>query len=108
MDLLQELKRVADAYRGQGYDVIVRPNPDQLPPFAKDFNVEIVGRRGAEGVLVAVRKNRDEVAADNDMQRYAEITGTQPGRTISRTLFGNASEGSTPAVLPRRCRRLPA
>src|SRR6476660_1437036 len=79
MDLLQELKRVADVYRGQGYDVTVRPSPDQLPPFAKDFKVEIVGRRGAEGVLVAVKKDRDEVAADGNMQRYAEITGTQPG-----------------------------
>jgi len=79
MDLLQELNRVADAYRGQGYDVIVQPSPDQLPPFANDFRVEILGRRGTEGVIVAVRKNRDEVAADTDMQRYAEITGRQPG-----------------------------
>ena len=79
MDYEQELNRLADAYRAQGYDVTVRPGPDRLPPFAKDFRVEILGRRGAEGVLVAVRKNRDEVAADGNMQRYAEITGAQPG-----------------------------
>ena len=79
MDFGQELKRVTDVYRGQGYDVTVKPSPDQLPSFAKDFRVEIVGRRGAEGVLVAVRKNRDELAADGDMQRYAEVTGTQAG-----------------------------
>ena len=79
MDYEQELNRLADAYRAQGYDVTVRPGPDRLPPFAKDFRVEILGRRGAEGVLAAVRKNRDEVAADGNMQRYAEITGAQPG-----------------------------
>lgn len=79
MDLQQELKRVADAYRDRGYDVTVQPGPDQLPSFAKDFRIEIVGRRGTEGVLVAVRKNRDELAADGDMQRYAEVTGSQPG-----------------------------
>lgn len=79
MDFEQELSRLADTYRGQGYDVTIRPSPDQLPPFAKDFRIEILGRRGAEGVLVAVRKNRDEVAADGDMQRYAEVTGSQPG-----------------------------
>src|SRR5947209_8390187 len=79
MDDVLELERVADAYRGRGYDVTVRPGPEQLPPFATDFRVEIVGRRGAGGVLVAVRKNRDEVAADGNMQRYAEVTGTQPG-----------------------------
>jgi uncharacterized protein YutE (UPF0331/DUF86 family) len=79
MDFGEELKRVADVYRRQGYNVTLRPGPDQLPPFAGDFKVEIVGRRGSEGVLVAVKKNRDEVAADSNMQRYAEITGSQPG-----------------------------
>jgi uncharacterized protein YutE (UPF0331/DUF86 family) len=79
MDIEDELNRIADAYRAQGYSAIVRPGPDQLPLFAKDFKVEIVCRRGAEGVLVSVKKNRDEVAADNNMQRYAEIAGTQPG-----------------------------
>lgn len=79
MEISQELERVADLYRGQGYDVTVRPGPDQLPQFARDFQIEIVGCRGTEGVLVAVRKDRDEVAADADMQRYAEITAAQPG-----------------------------
>lgn len=79
MDKEHELNQVVTFYRGQGYDVTVQPRADQLPPFAKDFRVEILGRRGTEGVLVAVRKNRDEFAADRDVQRYAEIIGTQPG-----------------------------
>lgn len=79
MELTEELNRVADAYRGQGYNVTVHPAPDDLPAFARDFKVELLGQRGGEGVVVAVRRNRDEVAADADMQRYAEVTGTQPG-----------------------------
>lgn len=79
MDPTLELQRVAEGYRAQGYDITVGPEPDQLPAFARDFRVEIVGRRGAEGVLVAVRKNREALAADRDVQRYAEVTGAQPG-----------------------------
>jgi hypothetical protein len=79
MDFAQAVNRLADTYRDQGYDVTVQPSPDQLPPFAKDFRIEIVGRRGREGVLVAVRKNRDELAADSNMPQYAEITGMQRG-----------------------------
>ena len=79
MNLEQELNRIAGIYKAQGYQVIVRPEPADLPPFAKDFKVEIVARRAAEGVLVQVKRSREEVAADADMPRYAEITSAQAG-----------------------------
>ncbi|MFI5453813.1 MAG: hypothetical protein ACHRXM_00010 [Isosphaerales bacterium] len=79
MDFEQELKRVADTYARQGYQVTIRPDPESLPPFARDFKVEVLGKRGMEGVLVAVKKDRDEVAADSNLTRYAETTGLQKG-----------------------------
>ncbi len=79
MDFEQELKRVADTYARQGYQVTIRPEPEALPAFARDFKVEILGKRGNEGVLVAVRKDRDEVAAESNLTRYAEATGLQNG-----------------------------
>jgi hypothetical protein len=79
MDFDQELKRLADTYASQGYQVTIRPNPGALPAFAKDFRIEILGTRGTEGVLVAVKKNLDEAAADSNLTRYAEITGLQKG-----------------------------
>src|SRR5437879_9577780 len=79
MNLEQELNRIAGIYKAQGYQVIVRPGAADLPPFAKDFKVEIVARRAAEGVLVQVKRTREEVAADADMPRYAEITSAQSG-----------------------------
>jgi hypothetical protein len=79
MDFEQELKRVAGLYSTQGYHVVQHPGPQDLPDFARDFKVEIVGRRGDGGVLVSVKKNRQEMEADGDMPRYAEITSGQPG-----------------------------
>lgn len=79
MDIDHELDRVANLYRAQGYEITVLPGPDQLPSFARDFSVEIVGHENNEGVLVAVRKNRDALASDENMQRYAEVIGNQPG-----------------------------
>jgi REase_AHJR-like len=79
MDFEQELKRVADTYTRQGYQVTIRPDPEALPPFARDFKVEILGKRGTEGVLVSVKKDRDEAAADPSLTRYAESTGFQKG-----------------------------
>ena len=79
MDFEQELKRVADTYTRQGYQVTTRPDPPDLPAFARDFKVEIVGKRGTEGVLVAVKRDRDEAASDSNLTRYAETTGLQKG-----------------------------
>src|SRR6266852_5806684 len=79
MDFEQALKRVADGYADHGYQVVVRPSQDDLPPFAKDFKVEIVGKRAAAGVLVSVKKNREEMAADVNLPRYAEMTGAHKG-----------------------------
>jgi hypothetical protein len=79
MDFEQELNRLADAYARQGFQVTIRPDPVALPPFADDFQVEILGKRGAEGVLVSVKQDRGGVAADSNLTRYAEVTGSQEG-----------------------------
>ena len=79
MDFELELNKVADGYRSQGYIVAVRPGPDQLPDFAKGFRIELLAQRGTERALVAVRKDRDDLAADRDIQHYAEAVTSQPG-----------------------------
>ncbi len=79
MDFDEELKRVADAYAKQGYQVTIRPDQQSLPAFAIGFEIEILCKRGTEGVLVAVKKNRDEAAADSNLTRYAELINAQEG-----------------------------
>lgn len=79
MDSEQELDSVVQSYKRQGYSVEVRPRGASLPAFAKDFGVDLLARRGDENVLVAVKKNRDAVAGDAAIKRYAESTENQPG-----------------------------
>jgi REase_AHJR-like len=94
MDFEQELKRVAGSYTAQGYQVVVEPRPDDLPSFARDFKVELVGKRAAEGVLVAVKKNRDALAADANLPRYAEITSAQPGWRFDFAILESEEPGA--------------
>ncbi len=94
MDFERELRQVADTYEKQGYHVTIRPGPDDLPPFARDFNIEILAKRGTEGVLVAAKRDRDEVAADSNLTRYAEITRSHEGWRFDFAILG-ASEPST-------------
>jgi REase_AHJR-like len=88
MNFEKELERVAGLYTSQGYQVVVRPGPEDLPPFARDFKVEIVARRVATGVLVTVKKDRIQFAADPNVPRYAEVTGAQPGWRFDFAIVG--------------------
>jgi hypothetical protein len=79
MDNDAALNRLADSYRSQGFDVVVRPGKNDLPPFAKDFAIELLGRKSDGGVLVSVKKTRLEMAAEKDLSNYAAETRKHPG-----------------------------
>ncbi len=53
--------------------------PDALPPFAKDFRVEILASRPDGNVLASAKKTTTDLQADPDLPRYAEVTGKQKG-----------------------------
>jgi hypothetical protein len=95
MNFEHELQNIAKQYIGQGFHVVVHPGAEELPPFARDFRVEIVGRRGDEGVLVAVKKTREAVALDTNMPRYAEATAAQPGWRFDFVVLEGAAPTTT-------------
>jgi hypothetical protein len=61
------------------YRVVMRPGPDDLPPFAKDFEVEILATRPDGGVLVSAKASAAEFEANRDLSTYGGILETQPG-----------------------------
>jgi uncharacterized protein YutE (UPF0331/DUF86 family) len=95
MNTEQRLSLVVDRYKAQGYQVVVRPGPDDLPPFAKDFKVEILAKRADGGVLASAKMSAAELEADADMPRYAEITNNQPGWRFDVFVLG-ADNGLIP------------
>jgi hypothetical protein len=79
MSLETDLERVAAQYRAEGYQVVVRPGDDLLPTFAAGFRPDLLATRGAEGVLVRVKRDRSDLEADPDVSRQAEVTNAQHG-----------------------------
>jgi len=53
--------KIVKQYAGQGYETYFRPRPEDLPSFARDFNVDILAN-GGPWILVQVKRNRDELA----------------------------------------------
>ncbi len=79
MNIEQRLNYLADRYRSLGFKVVPRPGPEDLPPFAKDFKVEMVATKEDGSALVSAKGSRSEFEADPDLVRYAEIANGQPG-----------------------------
>ena len=92
MNIEQRLNQVADGYRAQGYKVVVRPRPDDLPGFAKDFRIEIIARRDDGCVLASVKQSQSDLEADRDIPRYAEVTSTEPGWRFDVLVLGTESQ----------------
>lgn len=92
MDIEQNLTAIADRYRSQGYQVVARPGPQDLPDFAKTFKMEIVARRPDGSALVAVKPTRRELEADPNVVSYAETTERQPGWRFDLVILGASDE----------------
>ncbi|QEH34936.1 hypothetical protein OJF2_34810 [Aquisphaera giovannonii] len=75
----ESLAKIARRYRDEGYEVVVAPRPEQLPPFLAGFRVDIMATRGSEGVVIEVKLNRMDLARDADITRLAEIVHSEPG-----------------------------
>jgi len=79
MDFEHELRQVAKRYEQEGYAVILRPNRDQLPPFAADFGVDILATKGDQRVIVEVKRNRKDLSDNPKLSQLADIMNTEPG-----------------------------
>jgi len=78
MDFEKALQQIAKSYEDEGYVVIVHPDKDHLPGFALDFGPDLLATRANERVLVQVKQDRADLAADPKIMHRAEITNMQP------------------------------
>lgn len=88
MNIEQRLNVVADRYRNLGFKVVLHPKADDLPPFAKDFKVQILATKDDGSVLAVAKASPSELQADQDVARYAEITDRQPGWRLDVFVLG--------------------
>jgi Holliday junction resolvase len=75
----ETLERVAQRYRDEGYQVVVRPLGDQIPPFVADYRPDLIAIRGNEAVIVEIKLNRMDLARDHQIAALAETLNSRAG-----------------------------
>ena len=88
MDTEHLLERLADRYRGQGYDVTISPGPNALPPFVKGFKVDLLAERSDGNILVAAKTDKADIERDLHLVDFADTVAKQRGWRFDLTLLG--------------------
>jgi uncharacterized protein YutE (UPF0331/DUF86 family) len=53
----EELLKIAEQYRNQGYEILFQPSPEDLPDFLKNYCPDLLARRENEAVIVVVKSH---------------------------------------------------
>ena len=85
------IETVAERYRSEGYQVVVRPNGSELPSFAAGLHLDLLATKGDERVLVEVKENREDLQNDPESVRMAEAINAQPGWRFDLYVLNAAS-----------------
>ncbi len=78
-------KSIADRYRGKGYEVIEKPDPNLLPDFLAGYRPDLILRKGDESIVVEV-KSRESLIGYPKLVDLDERLRNQPGWKLSLVL----------------------
>jgi hypothetical protein len=73
----QTLERIAKQYRKEGYEVSLSPSSADLPEPLRDFQIDLLARKGEETVVVEIKMARTEKPSP-EIERLAEAVSRIP------------------------------
>ena len=89
----ERVAAIAHRYRQRGYQVMERPDAEQLPDFLQGFKPDLLAENGAESVVVEVQ-SYGQVARSRNLEKLAKSVERHPGWRLELVL-SNSPE--TPA-----------
>lgn len=97
----ERLRRAAREYKREGYEVVLQPSNDQIPPFLQGLQPDLIAYGRSENVVVEV-KTRSSLKAAKELTAFAKIIEDQPGWRFDLILTNPKRRIGRPehAVLP--------
>ena len=94
----EQLLKVAEEYRNQGYEVAFHPNPDDTPAFLKNYRPDMIVRRGDESVVVQINSASSLNSSTQYLSSLAEAVEKQHGWRLE---FVMINPEDAPIALPQ-------
>ncbi len=74
----QRTLKLAEEYRGKGYEVIVSPTSEHLPDFLSGYHPDLLVKKGNEALIVEV-KTRTSLTKNSQVRDLARLLQARPG-----------------------------
>jgi len=84
----QRAHMIAEEYRNQGYTVIEKPSPEQLPDFLSNFHPDVLARKDNETTIIEV-KSRSSLAKDSQIKDLAGLLHNRPNWNFELVITGD-------------------
>jgi uncharacterized protein YutE (UPF0331/DUF86 family) len=76
----EQLLKVAEGYRNQGYEVAFHPTPEDVPVFLKNYRPDMIVRRGDESIVVQINSASSLNSSSTQyLSSLAEVVEKQQG-----------------------------
>ena len=97
MNTLAQIRKVADQYARQGYEVVLRPRRQNVPAFLGDFQPDLIARKAGESVIVQLT-NRRELARNPQLPFVADAVTSNAGWRLDLVVDGEQSPWPDPVA----------
>ena len=78
------LEALAEDYRGEGYDVIVRPPRSALPAFLEYSDIDLLARMGDQLVAISLKQGEIPSSSAATSTLLAAILDADYGKSLAR------------------------
>jgi uncharacterized protein YutE (UPF0331/DUF86 family) len=90
----EQLLKLAEEYRGKGYDVSFHPNSEDLPDFLRNYRPGMIVRRGDEAVIVEVKSRSSLDSSSTELRHLAQLVEQHPGWRLELVMT-NSEDATT-------------
>lgn len=87
----QLLGRMAEEYGDLGYQVILEPDPEELPDFLRDFRPDAIARKNGDNVVIELKRT-DFVKPRHELKKLANAVSRHPGWQLRIVLVAGPPE----------------
>ncbi|MGK7895585.1 MAG: hypothetical protein AB4372_18715 [Xenococcus sp. (in: cyanobacteria)] len=76
----ERLIKLAEEYRDKGYEILIHPNPEDLPDFLRNYRPDMIARREDEKVIIEVKSRSSLNSASTQyLPNLAQVIEKHPG-----------------------------